>query len=775
MNGGRYKHLIILSAILLLILSNYNPGFSTSSNFSSQLKQNPGNSDKGPSQKIYVYKNLTISNSNVSLMCGNILCFPRVGNFSILFETNVSVKCESIFSLGSNINISNSKDSHSFNFSYDRFVFNGSIYIKNSKIRFCDAIIGGNRSVLRTTFTNDTAVVKNSYLNGTKSISQGKFQSALATNEGQPISSIQNCQLTFIKCQYSSFPISSICESMNYTLSSNETNLSTSFIMGENSYGFNVTLMNNTSSSKVILNLTDPLYLKGFNSQYLNVSFLFPYGTPLTIWNFSLRFNSNSSLNFTGLSHNYARFIDSHIVTLNSTINGNSDPYFVSGFYSGNKVGAILSDSCLLMIDSNFSQARGIKNLPVYLEHNSSFAFVPVLSIEYSFLGNDYVLPYSGILGNLSFYKNEKLSNSSQTSKNMFKNIASYLIPSLYSTNTTETENTFQYSIYNYSGYFSINEFTMLDLKGYNLRKNFSNVGRTVLKISNPYEINNSLFFNISLNYTEMEGHTIYSSINLFYNDLQTKYTLNYTPTRNDGTFAVNESVKTAIGFNKKNMELSGNISYFNGLKDCEKKVNYTFQANSYVYAFHIESDGLPINSVFRVQTNNSTYSSKNGSIYFNAAVNTFAIIVCNSGYYRPVNRTVTLNPGLTCVNFVKLTGNLLFENSNNASLSISINNKTYDLNSSICITLQYGNYTLFVTMNNKTEDLNITLQENKLTISIFSIPPEVKYNLVTEYFYFAISGVLVGTVYNLARMRYRRICKECLVPVRLGEKHRHK
>lgn len=721
-------------------------------------------------KRIYLYSNLTLNQSDCLLGENHELCFPHEGTFFIFLDSNITLSNEVVFSKNAIINIINTNVSRHVEFSNVNLRFNGSLNIDSSRVCFVNSTLGNNCSELSLNFTDDRITAIHSIFDGARQLSPSSYVTSKASNGGQPISASECCKLAFKKYTWYRFPVTSLCEIMNYDLIGKPVNISTSFLIDGRPFILNTTLAESHTSGRFSINVSNPFYVTARSNDYLKTNFTYSYEAQLTIWNYTLKFISNSTLNFTGFSHNYIMLYHTSMVSINSSIGGNSRPFWSSGILNFRKTGVMENcHSNLTLVGSDFPCSSGLRNPPVLISGNSTFYFVPVLRVSYESLGVHHELYSDGIIGNSTFADEIMKEIESIPDFKLTINY-SYLLGAYENGQQNITQNVFMYSIYNYSSYVSLKTSTILETKVVCVRKSFHNVSS--LSTGN-FLINrgeSSLNVSVNMSYNMFVPTPVSINFSVAYNNQTSVAHYELMLNKNNSEISIN---RTIHGINVSGeVEVEVCVQYYNGFRTIQTWKNNTFLLPTMKYAFTLVGIGLPSSLQFSIHEDNATFQSVDHNIQLNSTRDSITIGVSGEGYYIPVESEITVNSGSTAILFELRIGTIFLYDQGFSSPRIYVDQNSVENHT---IRLPYGNYTVKVDSSTGNYSFNVSLTLPKIYINVVNVR-QISWIIIAEDFIPIISAsMLVAALFNYVRVKYWRICKICMVPVRLGEHHMHR
>lgn len=772
---GKYIHMKIFSIIFIaaVIMISFIPCVSVSNDaYHSSCGRN-GTTPYTSGNRIYLYSNLTINSTDALIGIDHELCFPGHGSYWVHIDSNIDFSHETIFSARGNITIVNGKQSDNDAFNCVHLQMNGTLYLSQATVSFTNSTLGSRSSHLSLRFQDDNLTAYNTMFNGAKQLNPSSFPTSYASNDGQPISAIQCCQLTFSREKYFTYPVTSLCECLNYTLSGRPVNAYTNFTLNHKNFTMIDPVTNEHRISKFILNVTAPIYITHRSDEPIYANFSFPYGTQLTIWNYTLNMISNSTLNFTGFSHNYMMLNHTTLLASNSTFTGNSLPFMSDGMLNMKKTGMILCNESLVMFTgSNFSHTTGINDPPVIIHGGSTFYYIPIMKIMYLSLNRNHFLRDRGLIGNSTVDRGVK--TYLDMNQGFFEHLNySYLMGAYELSKRDILQNVFPYSIYNYSSYVSITKTSLLHTKFLNIEKIFHNTSSIVI---NPVSLHRS---GINVSYAFNISYTVFSDTSLRINITQSIQ-------GNVNTFHYRRNfqhVESTLHLNRTFVDeqnhgyivLNISLQYYNGFREITSWENCTFALPTLNYTYHLEAEGLPSHLEFSVHENNETLRSSGQVIIFSDAKDNLTISIAESGYYNPNVTCMNIHSGTTYILFHKEMGLLYVYTEGLSSTHMTVDNSKKETGNAERFYLPYGNYTLTVNSTQEKISLNVSIVSPDTSVSIATHSLANIYNQFQEFIPIFILSLVVAGLYNYARVKYRRICRVCLVPVKLGEKHVHK
>lgn len=722
---------------------------------------------------IYLYNNLTLNSTNHLIGIDHKLCFPDGGNYFIFLNSNIDLIHETIFSARGNITIMNGRHSDYDQFNSVHLNMNGTLYLSNATLCFNNSTLGNKDSRISLCFHGDNVTSYGTVFNGTKQLSPSTYVTSNASNGGQPISAIECCQLSFAKDQYFKYPVTSLCECLNYQLTGPPVNVYTNFTLDK----INFTMVDHVNESnrisRLTLNLTTPIYVTGKKNGIIYANFSFPYATKLTIWNYTLNMISNSSLNYTGFIHNYIMLNHTSLVALNSSFNGNSMQFVSGGVLNMKKIGMMLNNnSTVMFIDSDFSNTTGVCNPPILIRGGSTFYDIPIMRIMYNSLGSDHFLRMHGFTGNKTIQRIlEKTLEVNHIGLSLLN--YSYLLGAYELGNGQILQNVFQYNIYNYSSYASIPTSLLLHTKCLYVFKMFHNVSSVSLSPISIHRTNKALTYSFNVSYNIFTRTSVRLNISQNNSGIENLSQYSYTVNNRHSFIHFNRTLPYTHEYGSVKINIS--LAYYNGFRQMTLWNNGTFLLPEMKYSYRISAINLPSNLQFIVNENNDYIQSINQNVLFNSSYSNVTIHVSGSGYYIPTLSTLVIHSGTTYISFHKKIGSLLVYTQGISSPNITINGVEKGTGNTEEFDLPYGNYTLTITSIQGKISVNISINSPNVYVSVSSHSVMNFSEELQEFIPILLSSFIVAALYNYARTKYWRICRVCLVPVRLGEKHVHR
>ncbi len=764
---------IPISIIALLIMISFVPSVPFHHDTDNSLLEQKNYHAYTSGNKIYLYNNLTMNQTDELIGIDHELCFPGNGSYFIFLNSNIELSHETIFSARGNITIMNGKHSDRDKFNSVHLNMNGTLYLSNATVCFMNSTLGNKDSRLSMCFHGDNVTSYGTVLNGTKQLTPSTYVTSSASNGAQPISAIECCQLTFTKNRYFKYPITSLCECLNYQMSGSPVNVYTNFTLDKKNFTLVDHVNEENKLSRLTINLTTPVYVTDKSNNIIYANFSFPYATKLTIWNYTLSMISNSSMNFTGFIHNYIMLNHTSLVALNSTFNGNSGQFMSGGILNMKKTGMMLNNgSTATFIDSNFYNTTGVSNPPIIIRGESTFYYIPIMRIMYSSLGSDHFLHRQGITGNNSIDTTlEGLLGHNLTMFNLLN--YSYLLGAYELGNDGILQNVFQYSIYNYSSYASIPTASLLHTKCLYVVKIFHNVSSVSFS---PFSI---LRTNKTITYSFNVSYNIFTRTSVRLNISQNAYGIEnlskHEYTLQDEHSFIHFNRTIAYTHECGNLFINISLKYYNGFRQVTKWNNNTFLLPEMNYSYRISAIDLPSNLQFIVDESNETIGSINQSVLFNSSHNNLTAHITGSGYYVPTLSTLTVHSGTTYISFHKKIATLHVYTQGISSPNITVNGVKEGTGDSEKFNLLYGNYTLTINSRQGVISVNILINSPDIYISVSSHTAVNFTEELQEFTPILMSSFIVAALYNYARTKYWRICRVCMIPVRLGERHVHR
>lgn len=724
----------------------------------------------------YIYGNLNINTLNRTLMSNYTIIFVGNSNHNICISTNITIFNETLESSNGQVKINNTVMGISVAIVDSLFEFQGSFSLHNVSLNIENSkLLGGH---IRTEFSHDRVLIRNSTLNTTSPIENGgqRYLAGQMFKNGQPAGGYLPVKFILKKETYSEFPIDIISISINYTASLKE-NISIS-MSPSNTLNLreNFSLEQNQSFEKFRFFLKRPLYIGMIQNNtifwgYVNAS------SPqnITIWGVKVSLYSTSVLNYTGISHNFITISHSELIVFNSSIKGISGSFENNGIPNGSKTGLIgTNKSSLIMINPIFSGWKGqlnLSNSPVVLEKGSTLKMFTSIILR-------------GFMHNLTETVN--LSNSSIVGNDgvrvqLPKKYYSYTINSgisayvmvLNMSNNCEIFNTFKAFVFNRNYYFTINSSKIMAI--------------------------HEFLFNISLNYTSQ----IFSSISAEYNNttvnvhfmeqsfynvsinVSLAYSITYGENRTFGEDYFDkmkadimnfqsETLQRKPSFNWTELCASVSIEYFNGLKTILVQKNLTLEIPPHIFNYTLDEMGLPSNSTWGIVVNNQLYETSANCLRFSLLKPIAIVKVENTSLYHPNESEFCMKHGKLNIQFARTYGyvNLIILSSAH-NYYITYNNLTvYFEKDNITLRIPYGMTFLTIKDSYGMKEINVSLYKEYKKIIVSMPGPQINYlPIIIE------TGLIISissAAYFIMRREFYSFCPYCMELVKPFGIYRH-
>jgi hypothetical protein len=769
------KKILVLIVLFLLAV----PYIISIQSITHQSERPPGikvlsKSDNVDSRNILIYGNFTLSNHNINLSKNYILDFVSNSSQYFFIDSNVNFSHVVIESTYSSLIIQNERSVTLINFCYSDLFFNGAMELDNSTIAFRNSSLGKQNELIRTTFLNDKITSLNSTFHSVKESVQSLYNVSSLNQGKQPISTGGNFEFNYYRTPYYAFPISEIKWKMNYSLKGINSKVELNFSIDNNTSLLNATVESNHTCGIVTSYLLRPSFFRNVYNSTILVHISYPYGLNLTLWKDSVCFISNSTLNFTGLTHNFIILNDTIWKSYNSTFLGNGDPYDINGYLNSHKLGIFLEDqSTLILVSSSFSRNNDMEISPVINSGKSRFYNFIGLNIYFEMYNKTY--SYTG--QDLTFTNNESIKEiyasqliKARTLLNEFN-----ILPVYCKNGSIEKTNSiFSFKIFNLTEYISVNRSQLFSLSSVNYSINFSNVSSIRSNINYTFTQNNILIHDAIINNLKVSS-ILRGNLSAYYSNTFQNRSFSFQTGGNTRENYLNYTIMRKPSFNASCLKTEINIHFFNGIKNVTFQISASKLLGPYFHNYTILSRGLPVTQSFSIIYNYHKYTSNQGRIHIKGLKSSLVIYTTNSGYYKPRNTTVTIFSGINYLNFTKIRGELIIINRLNLPINITIASRTYSISKEINVSLAFGNYTIEISHNGVNKYQSLIVKSNHTVLYINYVTKTVNSNPYVDVFFLLIPPITAVSTFQLARFKFVRICPACLKIVKIGENHTHK
>lgn len=678
---------------------------------------------------IYCYGNLTINDSNQSILSNYTLIFTSPGIHHLTLNGYLK-SCNLIimdYSGFLNILVYNSTIKF-YNFSLQ---INGNFTSYNSSITFIKSDIGNEEcSPAQEFYDSKIQIIKSEiYPPNLKSINcvvVGRY-----IQNGQPISKNGSYDLNKECKNLHNIPITSVEISFNYTLIQNETDLN--LAIPDYNVKINTHLFKNNTTFSDRINFNQPINSKV--SQSISMKFNFSEKTQLSVKNSVISLISNCSVKFYDFAHNNIILNNSNMTSISSQFMFSFNEKVKNGFLNdlfkgiiGNKI------SKLTFMNTSFPLWDDKQDLPISLKFNSSFKFYKLIKVSFLF-GNKSIIPK--IKFNVS--KHSLITNG-----------GTYLCYFSKYNNITVFHNIWNFTAGKIIKYLSFKkyEFSTGNSSFIYSFKNYSSINISYYK-SRYY---NTFIYEVYLSQSG-KGDPKNVIIRL----------------QNKSCFVIpsiseNKTIERTITVDlEKTKWLNFSLSYFNGI--CNISFN---EISEKIFKHTVKSANSKVRFFTVLFENQSYYSSHDSIVIYNTEKNiTFKIY--GTGFYRPLNSCIITNESCLMVNFSLMRGRIYFNIQNLRSLPIIFNGTKINVKQCEYLCEEYGNYTLKYFNGYCEKKINIYLNSSDLYIYL-------QYNNNNRSILVDIipSIIIFIVIIAYVRIRFISICPTCQKRIKFLERHRN-
>lgn len=715
---------------------------------------------------LYIPGNLTINNSNLQILCHYNLIFTGMELHHFIFASNASISHENISSISGNLSVCNLYSGLSLTISDSYLHYNGTMTMFNSSIHFYYSSLKGT---IFTKFSNDSFESVNSTFRVVHPLQDKKeFYISSIHQNGQPISSSRFFPYTYSGSTLPVMPITMVQTCMNYTKNPGSSLLLLNFSMG-NRFKFNESIFLNNTAGIYLLNtsLPAPWYDGGFTEgEKIQVNYTMDNQSELTLWSSKFNFFSNSSLNISGLRHNFMVFSHSRIFAENSTFSGNSGNWEINGFINSSRTGLLLeNESKIILMDSGFQgvSTSSTGNLSPIMTWKNSTVEVwksPLIeSIANSKYFRDENLGFSGIGNN---YSSTLKSANKYLGKFTLGGINSGSVLVLFENNSSSYEyNIFKFNLYGKTNYISLSTGSLFQSAF--PTENITLKNASFIKMS-TFTKNIEGNFSIIMNMESIGGNST---------DINVKYSIEYSGRTYIGNFSrgkLPEEKNASFLFNISRIpDLSNSIIFINSTVTFnnsyfvqEMNLSNFVPLSPYFYSYRLWENGITPGKKWTVGFDGSTYSSYGNCIEINSTEGFACITPYSTGYFIPGDKLLKIFPGNTSINYTHLMGNFTIICTSSIKYNLSVDDiSIIHAEGNYTITLPYGNYTIFLNSGRIDKKIEIWINASNMVIyaGIYS-PNLVKSDL---FMYLAVVLVMISIIMAVCRKFFISFCPDCM------------
>ncbi len=716
---------------------------------------------------LYVYGNLSINASDESMLKGYNIIFSGSGNHFLNICTNSSISCETIVNSGGKLVIRNGGSADNIQICNSTFNFTGYFMLRNSSIRMYKTFVGGTAGIC---FINDHVSSYYSTFRNEKSLnSAGIYNVSTLSQNGQPISSNSSYMFDYSTLPGYNYPVSSIALCLNYTMENSPNPVYMKFELSSSMvFSKNLCIENRAGRFRAEYNLTNPWFLSGFSTgKEIPVAFNMSPDSKLTIWHGAICFLSNSTINHTGIYHNFIVLSRSDLYSVCSTFTGNEGTLEKGGYFNSSRTGLyMVNDSGATLVDSGFTGAQKYVEgtySPVVKGRNSVLEVWKSSSIFVSTHQSTYCqknITFTGMNDNYTKVKENALNVSCIKGKEI---IGSGMLLQYFSENCSQIFSSYRYSIYGNERYLSLQEGTVFTITGIIQHLYFNNTSTINVTLSETYT-NNDTITHLELKSLYGKSSSIYIRILLNYSGEKRENNFQLNNLSLNKSFCMKMSLARNHNVNESYVKVNWIISYNNSLFTENVSGNENLPVERYNYTYNLTECGIPSGQEWSIIVQNFSYTTMQKTLTLNSSNPFLTVFPQDSGYFNTSSKIEKIFPGTTYFNYTIMYGTIEFMNNGSNTYNVScIFNSQSNINGKFCMQLPYGNYTFLVCSGSYLAVRQVNIQSNRTVLYLDFTQTSNNYSIYYVAKYAFYTAAIIGFAFYFTRRYYISFCPKCM------------
>ena len=716
---------------------------------------------------IYVYGNLSINGPDTSMFKGYNIIFSGPREHFLNICINSSISCENIVNTGGSLVIRNGELARHIQICNSTFNFNGSFMLRNATIKFYNDYIGGTAGI---SFTRDhVSAYHSTFRNEAPIYFKGIYNVSGLYQKGQPISSNISEMYEYGALQRDNYPVSSIAMCLNYTMETSINPVSMKFELNRTfTFSKNFCIENPSGKSRFIWNLSNPWYLSSFKTgTKIPVDFNMSSGSKLTIWDSSICFLSNSTINHTGIDHNFMVLSGTDLYSLSSTFTGNEGPLFNGGYFNSSRTGIYLENcSRATLVDSGFSCSQkycGGNLSPIIKGRNSILEIWKGSHISVSIrrsMFEEKNIAFTGMNGNYSRVKEIALNHSCMEGKQI---IGSGMLLQYFSGNHSYIFSSYRYRIYGLEKFLSIRENTVFNQAGANQIVYFNGTSTINVTLFEKYTSTDTITY-VDIKSTCGNTSAMSLRILLNYSGKELKKNFNIETILENKSICIEISMARNPYANKSCLNAMWYISYNNSIFVENMSGSENLPVEQYNYTYNLTEFGVPAWQQWSIIVQNITYASWQNTITLNSSHPFLMVFPQIAGSFGTSVKKEKIFPGTTYFNYSIRFGTIEFVCNGSSKYDITcVLFSQCNIRGNYSMQMPYGNYTFIICSGSNVEVKDVCIQSNMTVLYISFHQGPKNYSIYYVAKYAIYTAALIGSGAYLTRRYFISFCPKCM------------